>query len=225
MRALLAMLALVTATAAANPRPSEHFDVTFYTNINGTAVSPRVATNGSFTLRVYPTWAPKGAAQLKKLLSYQTHFFDGAAFFRVVPNFVVQFGIAAVPGLNTQWQTPITDDPVVASNTRGTVTYATAGPNTRTTQLFVNYANNSFLDSQGFAPFGEILGMADAPVGTTALELVPNPTPGNSNGVSQSTYTSEGNGWLQGAYPQIAYIVRAFLNSEPVPPRPPADSP
>ena len=208
--AAVACAGAITATPADDTAP---FDVTFYTNIGN-------HTDGAFTVRVFPEWAPKGAAQFRKLVSHPWHYFDGAAFFRVVPNFVVQFGIAAVPAVTAAWSTPIKDDPVTHSNVRGTIVYATAGPNTRTTQLFVNYKNNSFLDKQGFAPFGVVLGMAEASYGTSVLESVPNPTPGNSNGCSQTSYTNQGNPWLQKHYPHVAYIVRAFLESEPTPPQP-----
>jgi len=180
------------------------YDVVFLTNVD--------KTNGTFTIRIYPEWAPLGAAQFMKLVAAGgDKFYDGAAFFRVVPQFVVQFGIAGVPALNTKWNTPIQDDPVKKSNVRGTLTFATAGPNTRTTQLFVNLVNNSFLDSQGFAPIGEVLYMAEAPIGSTVFDMIFNPTPGNSGGVDQGKYTELGNPWIQEKYPGINYIVRADM--------------
>lgn len=105
-------------------------------------------------LDVFPTWAPIGAKRLKQLVESQ--FFTNAVFFRVVPNFVVQFGLPADSSLNYNWKQKLIDDPVVGHNKRGFVTFATSGPNTRTTQLFINLKDNSFLDKQGFSPVGVI---------------------------------------------------------------------
>ncbi len=130
-------------------------------------------------------------------------FFSGAAFFRVVPGFIVQFGIAGTPAENTRWNTTIQDDPVVASNLEGYVTFATAGPNTRTTQIFINFANNSFLDAQGFAPFAVVTsGMATA-------RAIFNPTPGSSDGVDQDQYATQGDAWIKTNYPGINFITKA----------------
>ncbi len=136
-------------------------------------------------------------------------FYNGAAFFRVVPQFVVQFGIAGTPAENNKWNATIQDDPVVASNVAGTLTYATAGPNTRTTQLFINYVNNSFLDSQGFAPFAEIESGLE-----TALAIF-NPTPGDSNGVDQDAYAANGDAWIRANYPGINFVTKAYAVKKP----------
>ena len=133
-------------------------------------------------------------------------FYDEAAFFRVVPGFVVQFGIAGDPAETQKWSTPIKDDPVVASNTVGTIVYATAGPNTRTGQLFINYANNTSLDHQGFAPFGVVVSGME-----TAVKIF-NPTPGSSGGIDQGQYTSKGNAWLKGKYPKANFITKATIS-------------
>src|SRR4029077_14183447 len=92
----------------------------------------------------------------------RAHFFDGVEFFRVVKGFVVQFGISPTPKVSAALTAAtIKDDPVKASNAIGTITYADAGPNTRATQVFINLADNKFLDKQGFAPFGKVTsGMA-----------------------------------------------------------------
>ena len=117
-------------------------------------------TAGDFIVEVHRDWAPLGADRFYNLVRYG--YFTNAAFFRVVPGFVVQFGLSADPALNKVWSVAkIQDDPVVQSNKRGTLVFATAGPNTRTTQLFINYADNSRLDGMGFAPFGTVVdGMA-----------------------------------------------------------------
>jgi len=112
-------------------------------------------TKGDFVIRVTRAWAPLGADRFYNLANH--HFFDQASFFRVLPRFVVQFGISAHLEVSRPWQSAtIKDDPVKQSNRRGFVSFATGGPNTRTTQVFINLGNNSALDSMGFSPFGEV---------------------------------------------------------------------
>jgi len=137
----------VAAAQSENPQAPEVFQVEIQTTIE--------AHGGRILLEVTRAWAPLGVDRFYALL--QDGFYNEAAFFRVVPDFVLQFGIASTPEANERWNIPIQDDPVVESNLRGTITYATAGPNTRTTQLFINYVDNPFLDAQGFAPFGRVL--------------------------------------------------------------------
>ena len=157
-------------------------------------------------LQITRSWAPLGSDRLYALM--KAGFFDRApaAFFRVVPGFVVQFGISGLPALNAQWgNLSIPDDPVTQSNLNGTLTFATAGPNTRTTQLFINTANNAGLDSQGFAPLGQVVqGMG------TVLALF-NPTPGSSDGVDQAAYSANGAAWIDKTYPGINSIVKAQI--------------
>ena len=138
-------LLLVPSSSAANATAGINgtgdFVVDFVTDVPGT-----------FTVKVTHANAPLGADHFRKLV--EDKFYDAAAFFRVVPGFVVQFGIAGIPAENKKWKKMIRDDPVVASNTAATIVYATSGPDTRTTQLFVNYGDNKRLDAMGFAPFG-----------------------------------------------------------------------
>ncbi|MBI5623517.1 MAG: peptidylprolyl isomerase [Elusimicrobia bacterium] len=115
-----------------------------------------VTTKGEFVIEVNRDWAPLGADRFYNLV--RAGYFDGVSFFRVVKGFMVQFGIHGTPAVNAAWrQARIMDDPVKNTNARGTVTYAMAGPNTRTTQLFINYGNNAALDGQGFPPFGRVV--------------------------------------------------------------------
>ncbi len=164
--------------------------------------------DGRIVVRVRSAWAPLGAAHLQKLL--HDSFFDGAAFFRVVPDFVVQFGIAGLPAENKKWSAPISDDPVVSSNVEGSITYATAGPNTRTTQLFINLKDNARLDKSGFAPFGTVVS------GMDVVRAIHNPTPGSSDGVDQGNYSSRGDSWIRKAYPGINFVTNATISDSDI---------
>jgi peptidyl-prolyl cis-trans isomerase A (cyclophilin A) len=112
-------------------------------------------TKGDFVLTVTRAWAPLGADRFYNLVRH--HFYDNTSFFRVLKGFVVQWGISAYPPVSAAWShAPIKDDPVVQSNLKGSITYAMGGPNTRTTQVFVNLADNKRLDSMGFSAFGQV---------------------------------------------------------------------
>jgi len=112
-------------------------------------------STGPFTIEVIRAWAPLGAKRFYNLV--RNGFFDDNRFFRVLPGGIVQFGVHGVPAIQNAWDGQvIPDDPVLMSNERGTVTFATAGPGTRTTQLFINYRTNEGLDAQGFAPIGRV---------------------------------------------------------------------
>ena len=113
-------------------------------------------TRGEFTVTVHRDWAPNGADRFYNLVKH--HFYDGARIYRVIPNFVAQFGINANPPVNAAWaKATIKDDPVTQKNVRGTLTFAkTSQPNSRTTEIFINLKDNTPLDSQGFAPFAVI---------------------------------------------------------------------
>ena len=113
-------------------------------------------SKGVFVIEARREWAPAGADRFYNLV--KNGFFDNARFFRVVTGFMVQFGINGDPAIQKSWRTAgIKDDPVRASNKRGNVTFATAGPNTRTTQVFINFKDNESLNAQGFAPFGQVI--------------------------------------------------------------------
>ena len=193
--AMRVLSALFAAFACASAAP-EKFAIKFTTDINASG-------NNVIMLNVTRSDAPIGADHLYELV--QDGFYDQAAYFRVVPNFVLQFGIAGEPAENKKWNKPINDDPVVGSNLAGTVSYATAGPNTRTTQLFINYVDNKQLDTMGFAPVGIVT------QGLDVAKAVFNPTPGNPNGVDQQQYTSKGNTWIKQEYPTINFITNATI--------------
>lgn len=122
-----------------------------------------------------------------------------------LPDFVVQFGIASDPEETSKWDISILDDPVTQSNLKWTITYATGGPNTRTSQLFINLQDNSSLDRQGFSPFGKVVS------GMDVLTAIYNPTPRNSGGANQGAYEENGNEWILETYPDIDMIENTAL--------------
>merc|ERR1719457_122705 len=110
----------------------------------------------SFQMEIYTDWAPRGAARFRELVEAQ--YFDGARFFRVIKNFMAQFGIAADPEVTKKHRTKsIKDEPVIHSNEPGTITFAMGGKNTRSTQLFINFVHNKYLDKEGFTPIGKCI--------------------------------------------------------------------
>jgi cyclophilin family peptidyl-prolyl cis-trans isomerase len=153
-------------------------------------------TAGDFTVHVTRSWAPLGADRFYNLAKHG--FFDGEAFFRIVPGFIVQWGISAYPQVNAAWQkATIKDDPVKQSNGTGTITFATAGPNTRTTQLFINFANNKGLDGQGFAPFGTV---------TDGMDVVNKLYGGYGEQPDQNEIQGKGKTYLEARFPKLDTI-------------------
>jgi peptidyl-prolyl cis-trans isomerase A (cyclophilin A) len=114
-------------------------------------------TKGTFVIEVHRDWAPLGADRFYNLVC--SGYYDGQRFFRTLPKFVVQWGLCGNPAVSKAWQDEklrLQDEAVKQSNTRGFVTFAKSGPNTRTTQIYVNMADNSRLDATGFSPFGRV---------------------------------------------------------------------
>ncbi len=170
-------------------------------------------TKGDFVIKVTRAWAPNGADRFYNLIKHG--YYNGASFFRVVESFMAQFGIHAVPQVNAQWyNATIKDDPVKKSNTRGYVTYAMGGVNSRTTQIFINYIDNSRLDSMGFAPFGQV---------TKGMSVVDNlyngygDGPPNGRGPRQDLIQSRGSAYLEKEFAKLDTIKSATL----LPPAPP----
>lgn len=158
-------------------------------------------TRGDFVVQVTRAWAPIGADRFYNLVKHG--YFTGAAFFRVVPGFIVQFGLSADPAVNRVWRSAnIKDDPVTQSNKRGTLTFATAGPNTRTTQLFINFADNAGLDRQGFAPFGLV---------TSGMDVVDKIYSGYGERPDQGAVTTQGAAYLEKNFPKLDTIKSATI--------------
>jgi peptidyl-prolyl cis-trans isomerase A (cyclophilin A) len=183
-----------------------------------TAKAPEVfsarfdTSKGAFTIEVHRAWAPNGADRFYNLVAHG--YYDDTRFFRVLSGFMAQFGINGDPKLNTIWrEARIEDDPVKQSNTRGMVSFAMAGPNTRTTQLFINYVDrNAQLNGMGFAPFGKV---------TEGMEVVDALYSGYGEGApsglgpAQDRAQGEGNSYLTKDFPKLDFIKTARILPTP----------
>ena len=159
------------------------------------------ASCGTFTIEVQRDWAPKGADRFYNLV--KNGLLDECRFFRVVSGFMVQFGINGDPSVSGAWRDKrIADDPVKQSNKRGFITFATAGPGTRTSQLFINFADNNFLDGQGFAPFGKVV---------EGMDVVDKIFAGYGERPNQGMIQMRGNEYLNKDFPKLDYIKKATI--------------
>jgi peptidyl-prolyl cis-trans isomerase A (cyclophilin A) len=202
LRRLLAALALTLAAcsgaqksqeASRTPLPRDIAPATFRVNFD--------TSRGLFVVEVTRDLAPLGADRFYNLV--KSKYFDGARFFRVVPGFMVQFGIAADPGVSAKWDQPIPDDPVKTTNARGTITFAAASaPNSRTTQLFINFADNGRLDGMGFAPFGTVV---------SGMDNVDQIYSADGERPDQMAAKAQGNEYFTKEYPNLDYIKTARL--------------
>ena len=190
---IAAQAASVKTPASLNDTPPATYNAKFDTSI------------GAFTVAVTTAWAPNGSKRFYNLVKHG--FFNDARFFRVVPNFMVQFGIHADPAVAAPWQQArIQDDPVKESNTRGMVTFATAGPNTRTTQVFINFADNAGLDRQGFAAFGKV---------SAGMDIVDKIYSGYGEQPNQGMIQSQGNAYLLKTFPKLDHVKTATIEAAP----------
>ena len=177
------------AEAPAAPKPEiGNFKVRFET------------TKGPFVVEVHRDWAPLGAARFEELV--KDGFYNNSSFFRVVPNFIIQFGIAADPKMTKKWNKPIKDDQPVRTNSYKSLAFATAGPETRTTQVFINLRSNQILDKQGFAPFAMVI---------EGMEIVEKLYSGHGEGPDQGRIERQGNTYLKASFPRLDYITRATI--------------
>jgi len=158
-------------------------------------------TKGDFVIAVTRSWSPRGADRFYNLVKHG--FFNGAPFFRVVSGFVVQFGLSPNPAVNTAWNdAKIKDDPVVGSNRPGYVSFASAGPNSRTTQIFVDLGDNARLDGMGFSPFGKVV---------SGLSVVQKFYGGYGESPDQSAIAAQGKAYVQAHYPKLDRVISAKL--------------
>ncbi|HEU5018245.1 MAG TPA: peptidylprolyl isomerase [Pseudolabrys sp.] len=164
-------------------------------------------SKGTFVIEVHRAWAPRGADRFYNLV--KNGFYDNVRFFRVLSGFMAQFGINGDPALMAKWRVArIPDDPVKESNTRGTVSFATAGPGTRTTQVFINYGDNSSLDRMGFAPFGKVVSGMKV---VDALYAGYGEGAPQGNGPDQSRIQTEGNTYLARDFKRLDYVKKASI--------------
>jgi cyclophilin family peptidyl-prolyl cis-trans isomerase len=156
---------------------------------------------GDFVVEVQRKWAPKGADRFHELVT--AGYYDECRFFRVVPDFVVQWGMNGNPAVYAKWKdNEIADDPVVESNLAGFVTFATKGPDTRTCQLFINTADNKRLDDLGFAPFGKVV---------EGMDVVKKINAEYGQKPSQQLIQEQGNEYLKSSFPNLDYIKKASV--------------
>ena len=182
----------LTAPAKLTAKAPERFKARFET------------TKGTFVIEVHREWSPNGADRFYNLV--KNGYYDGVKFFRVVPGFVVQWGIHGDPSIATKWlKATIPDDPVKESNKRGFVTFAMSGsPNSRSVQLFINLVDNGRLDAMGFAPFGEV---------SDGMDVVDKLYGGYAEGLTklQGRIAAEGNAFLEKNYSDLDAIKKASI--------------
>ena len=160
-------------------------------------------TAGNFVLTVYRDWAPRGADRFYNLVT--NGFYNEQRFFRVVPGFVVQWGMSGDPEITKEWaNAQFLDDPVKESNTRSRISFAaTNRPNSRTTQVFINLGDNMNLDGMRFAPFGEV---------TEGMDVVDKINAEYGQQASQGYIAEQGNAYLQEAFPNMDYIKSVLVD-------------
>jgi peptidyl-prolyl cis-trans isomerase A (cyclophilin A) len=157
---------------------------------------------GAFVIEVHAAWAPNGADRFYNLV--KNGFYDGCRFFRVLPGFMVQFGINGDPAIQRNWvNATIADEKVTQSNTRGFVSFAkSSAPNSRTTQVFINFADNSRLNRDGFAPFGRVV---------SGMEVIDKINNAYGQKPDQNRIQLEGNAYLTKNFPKLDYIKKATI--------------
>ncbi len=196
--------ALDEAASEPTPQPTS---LEGYEVIPWTETAPEIfrvkfdTTAGPFVVECSTKWSEEGSKRFFELC--KMGFFNDSGFFRVVPGFVVQFGLAADPKMTAQFTNKnLRDEPVRKSNQKGKITFATSGPNTRTTQLFINYGDNANLDQMGFTPFGEVV---------FGMENVEKITAEYGEQPDQSMIKQEGTAYLKRDFPNLDFITTVSL--------------
>lgn len=206
-RVLLVLVAVVLAACApqaASVAPEPEVPPFTPGVVPDSFVARLTTTKGEVDVIVRRDWAPNGAAQFYEAVA--TGYYDGARFFRTIRGFVSQFGLAADTAVTARWRTrTIPDDPVTQTNRRGTLVFASGGPNTRTTQMFVNLRDNPRLDGLGFPPIGEVIR------GLDAVDSLYTGYGDGANAPSQDRITREGEAYLAANFPLLDRIVRATV--------------
>jgi peptidyl-prolyl cis-trans isomerase A (cyclophilin A) len=164
-------------------------------------------SKGTFVIEVHRDWSPNGADRFYNLV--KNGYYNDVRFFRVIDGFMVQFGISGNPDLSAVWrEARIPDDKVKESNQRGYVSFATAGPGTRTTQVFINFGDNGGLDGQGFSPFGQVVSGMDV---VDALYNGYGEGAPRGAGPDQGRMQTEGNAYLMTDFPKLDYVKKATI--------------
>lgn len=199
--ALAAIVALPSAALAQTGKPSLMNPASLNETAPATYKVKFDTSAGEFIVSVTRAWAPNGADRFYNLV--KNGFYDGTRFFRVVPNFMVQWGINGDPDIQRNWANAnIKDDAAgVKSNGRGFITFANRGPNSRSTQLFINYKSNAFLDKT-FMPFGEV---------TSGMSVVDKINAKHGENPDQGQMQANGNRYLQKAFPDLDFIKKATI--------------
>jgi peptidyl-prolyl cis-trans isomerase A (cyclophilin A) len=170
-------------------------------------------SRGRFVVVAHRDWAPAGVDRFHYLV--KNHYYDGVRFFRVIKGFVVQFGLNGDPKVTAVWRAlPIADDPVKQSNRRGMLSFASAGRNTRTVQLFVNLVDNRRLDTLGKVGFMPIANVVEGMAVVDSLYSGYGEAAPRGKGPSQDSITRQGNAYLSRAFPQLDSVVSARIERE-----------
>jgi peptidyl-prolyl cis-trans isomerase A (cyclophilin A) len=210
-RSLLMLLPAFALSAAAVPAAAQGPSLANPTTLREQAPATYKArfdtSKGVFVIEVTRAWAPNGADRFYNLV--KNGFYDNVRFFRVISGFMVQFGINGDPAISAKWrEARIQDDPVKQSNRRGYITYAMAGPNTRTSQVFINFADNTGLDRQGFSPFGRVISGMDV---VDKLNAEYGEGAPRGRGPDQGRIQMEGNAYLQRDFGRMDFVRKATV--------------
>ncbi|MHB1168438.1 MAG: peptidylprolyl isomerase [Longimicrobiales bacterium] len=195
----------------ANPVLLQPGDTIFTAQAPDTFRAHFTTTEGEFTIEVYRDWAPRGADRFYNLV--RSGYYDGNRFFRVVPGFMAQFGVHGDPAVEQAWRgQTLPDDPVQQSNRRGTISFAMKGPDSRSTQVFINYRDNEALDQSGFAPFGRVV---DGMIIVDRLNGEYGEPPPEGRGPDERRLVTEGEDYLRREFPDLDRIERAEIVEPP----------